>query len=191
MTELAPLGLQAITVSLDDTAEAALPWVTEANLTLPTLIDPNMHAAETFGLINVPTTVWFDESGSMVRPPTNAPASDMWKEFSGIDSEVHHEALRAWVHDGTIDREAMTRWSQPDAEDQGRARAHRRIGAHLHRLGDADGARHHFAQAAELAPYDWTIRRGTLPLSGDDPFGEKFFEFVGELIEAGMPSYTE
>ncbi len=191
MTELAPLGLQAVTVSLDDTREAALEWVDEANLTLPAVIDPNMHAAETFGLVNVPTTAWFDETGTMVRPPTMAPASDMWKDFSDIESEVHHDELRAWLADGTIDTDLMARWTQPAATDQARARAHRRLGAHLHRVGDGDGAQHHFERAAELAPYDWTIRRGTLPLVGDDPFGEKFFAFAGEWDAAGKPSYTE
>ena len=191
MHDSALQGLQFVAVSLDDDAEAARPWIEEARLTMPAVIDPNLHAAETFGIINVPSTAWFDEAGAMVRPPTIAPASDMWKDFSGIDSEVHHDALRAWVSDGTIDRSLMDRWSQPDAVDQARARAHRRIGAHLYRVRDSTGAEEHFTKAAELAPYDWTIRRGTLPLVGDDPFGEKFFAFAGEWDEAGKPSYIE
>lgn len=189
MEDLSEKGLQAVAVSLDDDADAARPWVEEAGLTFPAVIDPNLHAAETFGLINVPSTAWFDEEGTMVRPPTMAPASDMWRDFSGIDSEVHHDALRAWVADGTIDRSLMERWSEPEAVDQAKARAHRRLGAHLHRTGDDEGASEHFAEAARLAPYDWTIRRGTLPLQGEDPFGEKFFAFAGEWDEAGKPSY--
>lgn len=191
IAELAPHGVTAVAVSLDDDADAARPWHEEAGLTFPSVIDRNHNIGEWFGVINVPTAVWFDEHGDMVRPPTIAPGDDRFKEFSGVDSSVHHDALRAWAVDGVIDRGLMDRWAQPPAEDPGLARAHRRVGAHLHRLGADDAARGHFVTAAELAPSDWTIRRGTMPMTGDDPFGDKFFEFAVEWDAAGRNSYVE
>ncbi|MFM7225402.1 MAG: redoxin domain-containing (seleno)protein, partial [Actinomycetota bacterium] len=73
------------------------------------------------------------------------------------------------------------------AEQQ--ARAERRLGASLHRAGHAARAQACFERASALAPMDWTIRRGTLPMQGDDPFGERFFSFVTEWDGAGRPGY--
>ena len=65
------------------------------------------------------------------------------------------------------------------------ARLHFRIGAHLRRQGDDEASKHHLLRAGELAPNDFTIRRAAMPLLGDDPFGEKFFELYAEWEAAG------
>jgi hypothetical protein len=153
------------------------------------LLDANHRVAELFGVINIPATVWFDEDGVMVRPPTIAPGDDRWRQFTGVDADVHHNALRKWVIDGEIDDAPMKAWSQPDAKDASLARAHRRVAAWLHRNGRDDLASGHFAEAETLAPYDWTIRRGSMPLKGDDPFGPALAEYWREWEAAGRPSY--
>jgi len=173
-------------VSLDDTPDAARPWVPDG-LSYRVLLDANHRIAELFGVINIPSTVWFDEHGAMVRPPTIAPGDDRWREYTGVDADVHHDALRRWVYDDEIERVAD--WAQPEAVDAGLARAHRRVGAWLHRAGRDDLARSHFEEAARLAPMDWTIRRGSMPLKGEDPFGTPLFEFWQEWEAAGKPSY--
>lgn len=191
IAELADHGLTGVAVSLDDDPDAARPWLEEASLSFPSVIDAEHRVAEWFGIVNVPTAVWFDERGAMVRPPTIAPGDDRFREFSGIDSEVHHGALRRWVIDGDLDVGLMSRWSQPPSESPAEARAHRRVAAWLHRHGDDDAARFHFDRAAALAPDDWTIRRGSMPLTGGDPFGDEFFAFAGEWVERGRRSYRE
>lgn len=177
-------------MSLDDSADAARPWVEPANLTFPAVLDVHHRIAELYGVINIPSTVWFAEDGEMVRPPTIAPADDRFKEYTHIDSAVHHDALRRWVIEGEVpDRSLMQEWSQPEAPDQAAARAHRRVAAYLHRTGRNELAKEHFDRAAELAPFDWTIRRGSMPLQGGDPFGQELFTFWAQWEAAGRPSY--
>jgi hypothetical protein len=174
-----------VTIALDE-ADAAREWVDAAAPTHPSLVDPDHLIAERFGIVNVPSAVWIDENDDIVRPPVIAPVDDLFKDFTNIDSSVHHDQLRSWVRDGTAP--PLREPAGPTADDQ-LARAERRLGAFLHREGRADLAAPHFARAAELAPMDWTIRRGTLPMQGDDPFGQTFFDFMGEWAAAGSPGY--
>ncbi len=185
--ELAPAGLELISIALDNAAEVSKEWVEAAAPTYPVLVDPDHRLAELYGVVNVPSVVWIDEDDHVVQPPVIAPGDDMWRDFTHIDSEVHHQALRAWVHDG-IEPDGEPSRNLPTEEVQ-QARAERRLGAWLHRHGRTDAARRHLERAVELAPLDFTVVRGSMPLRDQDPFGPEFFEFWEEWQEAGSPGY--
>ena len=173
-------------MALDNSPDAARPWVEEADPRpqYPIGVDPDHTVAEAYGIVNIPATVWIDEEGRIAKPATIAPASNLFKDFSGIEAEVHHDALRAWLRDGTPPPRGETASAAPTPEVQ-EARAERRLGAWLQRNGHGDLAERHLARAGELAPMDWTIRRGSMPLRGQDPFGNEFFEFWQEWQAAG------
>jgi hypothetical protein len=141
--------------------------------------------------VNIPTAVWIDEQDRIVRPPVMAPVDDLFRDFTNVDSAVHHEQLRRWVATGELPFDERTTRERiaPASDDEQLARAERRLGAYLHRIGRDDRADAHFARAVELAPMDFTIRRGTLPLRGGDPFGQEFFDFWQEWEAAGSPGY--
>jgi hypothetical protein len=139
-------------------------------------------------MINVPTMVWIDEAGRIVRPNDQQFGNDLFVEITGRPSAPFLAALRAWVRE---DRGALApddvRAQQllPTREHQ-LARAEFRLGWHLHRAGKTAAAERHLARAGELAPGDWTIRRAALPIRGIDPMTSD--EFLA-LWQAGIPGY--
>jgi hypothetical protein len=183
-----------VAVALDEDVDAVRQWAIDeppVPLGYPVLVDRDHLVAERYGILNIPTTVWIDERGRIVRPPAIAPADDRFRDFTRIDSSVHHEALRRWVHDGVLplsDAEINDRQLLPD-DDVQRARAERRLAVHLLRRGDREAAERHLAAAMARAPADWTIHRGSMPLRGEDPFGPAFFDFYQGWEAAGRPGY--
>lgn len=188
--ELAPKGFTAIAVAIDEDPDAVREWVRDVEF--PVVIDRDRTITEHFDIRNVPTVIWIDEHDRVVRPNDVAFGSDEFKEFHGVDSDPHHDALRRWVDDGELDLapDEVRAHLFETTDDSQLARVHWRAAIALHRAGRADGAARHFARAGELAPHDFTIRRAALPLQGIDPFlSEEFIELYAGFQEAGSPDY--
>ena len=107
--ELAPEGLEIVTVALDTDREAARPFVDAAMPTHPSLVDEALSMVDQFGITNVPFALWIDESGTIVRPAEVAfaqhperPASDDGNERQAAAIAQMPEKQRAVV-------EAMTK----------------------------------------------------------------------------------
>jgi hypothetical protein len=186
--ELEAEGFTVIGIAIDESVDDVQPWT--EGITYPVLIDSDHVLTELYAISNVPTVLWIDEEDRIVRPNGVAFGTDMFKEFTNVESGPHMEAVRRWVREGeapelTADE---ARAAVGDlTEDEVRARLHFRIAVHARRAGDDDTARRHLERAGELAPHDWTIRRAALPLVGDDPFGEKFFAMAEAWEAAGRP----
>jgi peroxiredoxin len=191
--ELGPRGLSIIGIAVDEDVEAVRPWVDAAGTSYPVLLDRDHVITERYSMVNVPTVVWIDEHDRVVRPNDVAFSDDQFKEFHGIDSKPHLEALRRWVLDDELpfggDDEIRDRL-MPPTDDEQRARLEFRIALHLRRKGLIEAADAHFEKAIALAPLDFTIRRASMPLRGQDPFGEVFFEMYDEWEAVGRPYYV-
>lgn len=158
-------------------------------VTYPVLIDADHLLTELYAISNVPTVLMIDEDDRIVHPNWNAFATDTFKEFTGIDSADQIEVIRRWVVDGQtmMTPEAAKEAVGDLSPEEELARLHFRIATRLRNAGDESGAERNFERACELAPYDWTIRRASMPLRGDDPFGENFFKLSEEFNAAGRP----
>jgi peroxiredoxin len=188
--ELADAGLKLFSVALDADPEDSRPWIEAARPSYPVAVDTAHVTAERYGITNVPSVVWVDEDDRIVKPPTIAPGDDQFRDYTKIDSEQHHDLLRAWVRDGTLPASAEIEPSvRTDAEQQ--ALAERRVAAYLQRHGSTEAAKAHLTAAQELSPWDWTVRRGGIAMTGGDPFlGEEFTSFWEEWDASGRPGYT-
>jgi hypothetical protein len=190
--ELGDRGFVVLAVALDRNADDVRPWAEQAKATYPVLIDSEHVVADRYRIINVPTGLWIDEQGRIVRPNDAVFGNDAFSHMTGVTSGPHLDALRAWVTTGALpfvsDDEVRARQVLPTAEEQ-LARAEFTLAWWLHRHNRAEAAERHFVRAGELAPHDWTIRRGSMPIRGLDPMGEALMPLWNEWVAAGLPYY--
>jgi len=68
-TELHPLGVEIVTVSLELSGpEASRSSIEAADPEHPSLLDPTHQLDALFGVVNIPNVIWIDEDGVIVRP---------------------------------------------------------------------------------------------------------------------------
>lgn len=154
--------------------------------TYPCLIDREHRVAELYDMVNVPTAVWIDERGRIVRPAEPAGFNDAFR-MEGYDRTtletdpnagltalhtrtVYVNGLRDWVEKGDASpyifspEEVQRRLKGPDP-DHALAAAHARLGAFLRTRGESDPAERHFREAVRLRPESWEYYRQSLVLA--------------------------
>jgi hypothetical protein len=211
--ELRPHGLEVVTVALDTDAEAARPWIEAARPEHPALIDQAHQLDELLGIVNVPSGVWIDEQGIIVRPPEPAyphrpsfldrelpvGATPMQSEQITfvrqlrVEHELYVAALRDWVAHGAASRYALSpaevvRRSRPRPRAEAEAAAHFELAQHLHRLGRAEAAVEHFRTAQQLQPDNWTYKRQAWQLA-DKPLATYGTDWLNEVKRQGVENY--
>ena len=152
-----------LTVAVERDPEDARPYIEAAAPTHPSLIDTEHLVPDLYNWVNVPTVVWIDEEGRIVRPNDAQFGSDKWTAITGFSPVKHANAVREWVRSGVAPfttEEVRARQTLPTDQDQ-LARAHFGLGWWFHQQGRPEAAERHFVKAGELAPHDFMIRRGS------------------------------
>lgn len=215
--ELYPQGLEIVTVALDTGGlEVARPWIEAAQPSHPSLID-QAHVLDTlFGIVNVPSGVWIDEDGVIVRPPETAyprrpafldreiPAEATPQQVSQItavrqlriEADEYVAALRDWVANGAESRYALTPdevigRSRPRPFEESLAAAHFELGQHLHLAGKVEAAILHFREASRLQPDNWTYKRQSWSLlpSGVSSVDVYSTDWLTDVQKIGAENY--
>jgi hypothetical protein len=185
--ELAPLGVEVVSIALDLGGEAAVrPWIEAAQPTHPSLIDQAHVTDELLGFVNVPMAVWIDEDGMLVQPahvaqvtlgagadrdkplPEGLP-DDLRKLLETVrriprTADQYVPALKDWAANGAESRFALSpdeviARSRPRPPEHAEAAAAFELGQHLHRTVGNEAAVPWFRRAHELDPGNWTYKR--------------------------------
>ena len=189
--ELRGRNFVVLAIALDKSAEDARPWIEKAAPTYPVLIDTQHAVADLYNIVNVPTALWIDERGGIVRPNDVVFGTDTFKHITQLESARPLAAVRAWARGETAGftaAEARALQTLPTEQDQ-QARAEFGLAEWLAHQGRAAAAERHFVRAGELAPHDFTIRRGSMPIRGIDPMGPQFREMIQAWAASGHSYY--
>lgn len=187
--ELKDQNFELVTVGLDSLGiEGCRAFIEAASPQHPSLIDQHHVLADKFGVINIPSSIWIDEQGMIVRPAEPAPAPlkedesntpniempkeipqrviDMIAEAAKLPRSKgeYHLALRDWVEKGAasefaMDAEKVVERSRPRNLETALGHAHFELASHFEIEGNHKLAIKHFRRAHELVPDSWTFRR--------------------------------
>ena len=204
--ELRAHRVDVVTIALD-TPAAAEPWLAplDHDVGALALIDEALLTVDAFGWVNVPSTVWFDESGRIVRGPeisfvkakqpmpvNDAMPAEQREMFDFINAFPHSgsawlDALRDWAEHGDASRFALTpsavlARSRRYGIDSARAAAHYALAEALRGRGRIDHAIAHQREAHRLDPEQWNRKRQAWALSGGtDRFDTSFLHEMRTL----------
>ena len=180
-------NLEIVSVAQDTNGvKDAGPWITAAKPTYTALIDEKHEVSKLYNMVNVPTGVWIDEQGRIVRPNEVAFVDDRFKTFSGLDSEPYLTALKDWVAKGSKSEYAMSEEKLREKlsaanPDFAMAAAEFGLGQHLYKAGRGTDAIAHFKEAQRLNPKDWNYKRQAYALSGEKDYGTTFRDEVEKI----------
>lgn len=157
----------------------------------PCLIDERHVVAELYNMVNVPTAVWIDEEGTIVRPPEAGGSGDSFRAMNPQTFEVPREAaedgklrrriyvdaVRDWIEKGSKSRHVLSpdevrRRMRGFDQDDSRAAAEFRLGVWLQCHGEAEAAKSYFEEAVRLRPESWNFRRQKIVLSDPSLTGQ-------------------
>jgi tetratricopeptide (TPR) repeat protein len=195
--ELAGKNFEIISVAQDTGgAKDAAPWITKANPQYTTLIDQTHLVTRLFDMVNVPTAVWIDENGKIVRPNEVAYVDNRYKVMTGLDAAEYLNAIRDWAANGAksqfiLSEAELKERLAPQKEEHAQASAEFALAEFLSHKGLAQDAIPHYKEAQRLNPDNWNYKRQAWALTdGEKDYGTNWGKEVKKQQDAGKPYYA-
>lgn len=192
--ELKDKNFEIISVAQDTGgAKDAGQWITAAKPEYTALVDEQQIITQKYNMVNVPTGVWIDERGRIVRPNEVAFIDDRFKSFTNMESAPYVNAIRDWVANGAKSIYALSEAElnarlKPPSNDRATADAEFALAEYLYKQNKVVDAIPHFKEAQRLAPDNWNYKRQAWALSNAErDYGTSFKKEVDKLN--GKPYY--
>lgn len=169
-------------------------WITAANPEFTVLIDDKHLVTRLYNMVNVPTAVWINEKGRIVRPNEVAYVDNRYKGMHGIDAAEYLDAVRDWVAKGdkssyVLSESEMKQRLAPQNPDWSLAAAEFGLAEYLYHDGKGREAIPHYKEAQRLNPDNWNYKRQAWALSdAEKDYGTSFMKEVQKL--QGKPYYA-
>jgi hypothetical protein len=186
--ELAGKNFEIISVAQDTGgAKDAAPWITKANPQYTALIDQTQIVTRLYDMVNVPTAVWIDEKGKIVRPNEVAYIDNRFKVFTGLEASEYLDAIRDWATNGSkspfvlSEQELRTRLA-PQKAEHAQAAAEFALAEFLSHTNRGQDAIAHYKEAQRLNPDSWNYKRQAWALTdAERDYGTNFGKEVQKL----------
>ena len=192
--ELKSNNFEIISAAQDTGGEAAAgPIFDAANVTYTALIDVNHHISALYNLLNVPSGVWIDEEGRIMRINEGTYAAVHANGAFGTDEYL--PIVRDWVAKGAASEyvwdlekvQASIFQRTPEAEQ---AQPAFRLGTHYYTNGNDAKAEQYWTMAQQLDPISWNYLRQDLQYEEGGSAGPEWRERRTRIESAGGSYYA-
>jgi len=148
-----------------------------------------------FQFVNVPTGIWIDERGRVMRPGEPAWTSSRTDVYGGkplvIEGDVYVTALRNWVSNGerspyVLSDDEFARRVTPRSSAEMEAEAAFKLAVWFQQRGNSVRAATYFWRAQQLNPNDWNYYRQEWSFGPDA--GRKWLEKFQKLDTPYYPT---
>lgn len=144
--------------------EAAGKFYDLAKASFVQLIDENHRISSLFNLVNVPSAVWIDEEGMMVRSDEGTYAEEHKMGTIEFGTNDYVPGVRDWVAKGPNSEyvkspDEMAAKLGAKTSDKNLAEANFKLGVYFHQQGDEAKANQYWEAAQKLNADSWNYHR--------------------------------
>jgi len=192
--ELKSENFEIISAAQDTGGEAAAGAIfDDANVSYTAIIDVNHQISSLYNLVNVPSGVWIDEEGKIMRINEGTYAKEHMNGAWGTNDYV--PIVRDWVAKGADSEYVWDRSKvrkniiqrTPEAE---RAQPAFRLGGYYFTNGNDEKAEQYWTMAQELDPTSWNYLRQDLQYEDGGSAGPEWSARREQIESAGGNYYA-
>jgi hypothetical protein len=192
-SELKSKNFEIVSVAQDTGgARDAAPWIKAANPDFTALVDDKQQITMLYNMVNVPTAVWINEEGRIVRPNEVAFVDDRFTNLHRLEAAPYLAGIRDWAERGdkspfALSEDEVRRRLTQESPESALASAEFALGEYLYSKGLGPDAIPHFKEAQRLNPESWNYKRQAWALSdAERDYGTNFGK---EVLKLGTRPY--